>query len=160
MEKRRNSSSKNGKISNNGAYYYRLLHECIILPSLSASSSSIVKSFVLNVILFCLVNKIDNDESLNFPRSTQNYLKEYQSHSLEERDIGHETTLKDSGIDTASSSTILNILSNNDALKKVFCCYNGILLCCLVLCCVDKQKKTNDLYSIIYILADNNVAIK
>jgi hypothetical protein len=66
------------------------------------------------------VNKIDEEDilsSLPLSRSIHN-LKEFQYHSLEEKDIGHETTLKDSGIDTASSSTILNILSN-DSLKKV-----------------------------------------
>lgn len=70
---------------------------------------------------------IKNDEdvlsSLPLSRSAhkqpQLCLKEFQYHSLEERDIGHETTLKDSGIDTASSSTILNALSM-DPFKKVF----------------------------------------
>jgi len=69
------------------------------------------------------VNKIDEDilSSLPLSRSIHNpqiILKEFQYHSLEEKDVGHETTLKDSGIDTASSSTILNILSN-DRLKQV-----------------------------------------
>ncbi|CAF1082546.1 unnamed protein product [Adineta steineri] len=62
------------------------------------------------------VNKVDEDvlSSLPLSRSTHNpqiCLKEFQYHSLEDKDIGHETTLKDSGIDTASSSTILNVLS-------------------------------------------------
>lgn len=74
-------------------------------------------------LFVCLVNKLDEDilSSLPLSRSTHNpqiILKDFQYHSLEEKDIGHETTLKDSGIDTASSSTILNILSN-DPLKKV-----------------------------------------
>lgn len=69
------------------------------------------------------MNKIDDDvlSSLPLSRSTHNpqtHLKEFQYHSLEEKDIGHETTLKDSGIDTASSSTILNVLSI-EQMKKV-----------------------------------------
>jgi hypothetical protein len=48
-----------------------------------------------------------------------NILRDFQYHSLEERDIGQESTLKDSGIDTASSSTILNVISS-DQFKKVF----------------------------------------
>ncbi len=79
-------------------------------------------------ILLCLVNNIDEDMLSSFPlfRSThhpQIFLKEFQSHSLEEKNIGHETTLKDSGIDTASSSTILNVFSN-DPLKKVLQNFN------------------------------------
>ena len=53
------------------------------------------------------------------PNIRQDILRQYQYHSLEERDIGHESTLKDSGIDTASSSTILNVISS-EKLKKVF----------------------------------------
>lgn len=48
----------------------------------------------------------------------QGRLKDFQYHSLEEKDIGHELTLKDSGVDTASSSTILNALSI-DPFKQV-----------------------------------------
>ncbi|CAF1294736.1 unnamed protein product [Rotaria sp. Silwood1] len=62
------------------------------------------------------VNKNDEDilSSLPLSRSTHNSqvpLKEFQYHSFEDKDLGHEITLKDSGIDTASSSTILNVLS-------------------------------------------------
>ena len=46
-------------------------------------------------------------------------LRDFQYHSLEERELGQESTLKDSGIDTASSSTILNLISS-DQFKKVF----------------------------------------
>ncbi|CAF0926023.1 unnamed protein product [Rotaria sordida] len=69
------------------------------------------------------VNKNDEDilSSLPLSRSTHNNpqkdLKEFQYHSFEDKDLGHETTLKDSGIDTASSSTILNVLSI-DPFKK------------------------------------------
>ncbi len=83
------------------------------------------------------MNKID--ESLTLSRSTQVYLKEFQSHSLEEKDMGHETTLKDSGIDTASSSTILNILSN-DVLKKVFS-MEFIVLCSSCIVSINKNNK-------------------
>ena len=70
------------------------------------------------------MNKTDDDilSSLPLSRSAQNpqiCLKEFQYHSLEEKDCGYETTLKDSGIDTASSSTILNVLST-DPFKQVF----------------------------------------
>lgn len=51
-------------------------------------------------------------------RST-NILRDFQYHSLEDRESGLESTLKDSGIDTASSSTILNVISS-DQFKKVF----------------------------------------
>ncbi len=91
-------------------------------------------------ILICLVNNIDEDilSSLPLSRSTHNpqiYLKDFQYHSLEDKDIGHETTLKDSGIDTASSSTILNILSN-DSLKKVFFLQNLFMALIVVSSCV------------------------
>jgi hypothetical protein len=94
--------------------------------SFSSSSSGRSRSHRLNVsvpVLICLVHKTDEDvlTSLPLSRSThhpQISLKEFQYHSLEEKDIGHETTLKDSGIDTASSSTILNILSA-DPFKQV-----------------------------------------
>jgi hypothetical protein len=94
---------------------------------MSASSSSSCSDshtfYVFVFIVICLVNKIDDDvlSSLPSSRSTQNpqiYLKEFQYHSLEEKDCGHEITLKDSGIDTASSSTILHSLST-DPFKKV-----------------------------------------
>jgi hypothetical protein len=86
------------------------------------------------------VNNIDEDilSSLPLSRSTHNpqiYLKDFQYHSLEDKDIGHETTLKDSGIDTASSSTILNILSN-DSLKKVFFLQNLFMALIVVSSCV------------------------
>lgn len=48
-----------------------------------------------------------------------NILRDFQYHSLEERESALESTLKDSGIDTASSSTILNVIST-DQFKKVF----------------------------------------
>jgi len=108
------------------------------------------------------VNKIDEDilSSLPLSRSTHNpqiYLKEFQYHSLEEKDIGHETTLKDSGIDTASSSTILNILSN-DALKKVFK-YISMEFIVVSSCVVLINKTTKKIYSIMF-LANNNLAFK
>jgi hypothetical protein len=61
-------------------------------------------------------------------RST-NILRDFQYHSLEERELGPESTLKDSGIDTASSSTILNVISS-DQFKKV----SLLLLLLSVLC--------------------------
>lgn len=75
------------------------------------------------------MNKSAEDDllsSLSISRSTRNpnrlemqgRLKDFQYHSLEEKDIGHELTLKDSGVDTASSSTILNALSI-DPFKQV-----------------------------------------
>ena len=85
--------------------------------------------FCSSLTLVCLVNKTDEDDllsSLPISRSTQNptalqmqgRLKDFQYHSFEEKDVGHEATLKDSGIDTASSSTILNALAI-DPLKQV-----------------------------------------
>lgn len=56
------------------------------------------------------VNNYDKSTRL-LPEIKQNILRQFQYHSLEERDLGQEATLKDSGIDTASSSTILNIIS-------------------------------------------------
>lgn len=93
--------------------------------------------FVSNLI--CLVNKVDEDvlTSLPLSRSThhpQIRLKEFQYHSLEEKDIGHETTLKDSGIDTASSSTILNVLST-DPYRQVFTIYADYGNLCGNYCC-------------------------
>jgi hypothetical protein len=80
-------------------------------------------------IIICLVNNIDENSlsSLPLSRSTHNpniiqmpgRLKDFQYHSLEDKDIGHASTLKDSGIDTASSSTILNVLSS-DPFKQVY----------------------------------------
>ena len=78
-------------------------------------------------------NKISNDDDISSPESLlicdkqkkllpiikQDILRDFQYHSLEERDLGHESTLKDSGIDTASSSTILNVLSS-EQFHKVF----------------------------------------
>lgn len=46
------------------------------------------------------------------PEIKKDLLRDFQYHSLEERDLGQESTLKDSGIDTASSSTILNVISS------------------------------------------------
>ncbi|CAF1648566.1 unnamed protein product, partial [Adineta ricciae] len=85
------------------------------------------------------VNKVDEDvlTSLPLSRSThhpQIRLKEFQYHSLEEKDIGHETTLKDSGIDTASSSTILNVLST-DPYRQVFTIYSDYGDRCSNYCC-------------------------
>ena len=54
-----------------------------------------------------------------------NILRDFQYHSLEERELGPES-IKDSGIDTASSSTILNVISP-DKFKKV-----SIVVVCLV----------------------------
>lgn len=62
----------------------------------------------------------DDDESSRessskkrlLPEIKKDLLRDYQYHSLEERDLGQESTLKDSGIDTASSSTILNVISS------------------------------------------------
>lgn len=93
-----------------------------VSPSIASSSSSCRESFFH--ILFCLVNNLEDDVLSSLPVSHSKmkssiFFKEFQSHSLEEKDLGHETTLKDSGIDTASSSTILNI-HTNDALTKVF----------------------------------------
>jgi hypothetical protein len=59
-----------------------------------------------------------------------NILRDYQYHSLEERELGQESTLKDSGIDTASSSTILNVISS-EQFKKVF----FVVVCLLCMCC-------------------------
>lgn len=56
------------------------------------------------------VNNYEKSTRL-LPEIKQNILRQFQYHSLEERDLGQEATLKDSGIDTASSSTILNIIS-------------------------------------------------
>jgi regulating synaptic membrane exocytosis protein 2 len=61
------------------------------------------------------------------PEIRQDILRDFQYHSLEERDLGQESTLKDSGIDTASSSTILNVISS-EQFKKVFI----LMLFCLV----------------------------
>ncbi|CAF4427713.1 unnamed protein product, partial [Rotaria magnacalcarata] len=52
-------------------------------------------------------------------KRSMNILRDFQYHSLEDRESGQESTLKDSGIDTASSSTILNVISS-DQFKKVF----------------------------------------
>lgn len=51
------------------------------------------------------------------PRSSK-LLKDFRYHSLEERESGQDPTLKDSGIDTASSSTILNVIPA-DPFRKV-----------------------------------------
>ena len=72
----------------------------------------------------CLVNKIDEDILSSLPLSCSTHyphihLNTFQHSSLDEKNLGPETTLKDSGIDTASSSTILNVLSI-DPLKQVF----------------------------------------
>ncbi|CAM4895992.1 unnamed protein product [Rotaria socialis] len=48
-----------------------------------------------------------------------NILRDFQYHSLEERESGQESTLKDSGIDTASSSTILNVISSDQFKKPI-----------------------------------------
>ncbi|CAF3542722.1 unnamed protein product [Adineta steineri] len=50
---------------------------------------------------------------------SMNILRDFQYHSLEDREIGHELTLKDSGIDTASSSTILNVISSEQFKKPM-----------------------------------------
>ena len=59
---------------------------------------------------------------------SMNILRDFQYHSLEDREIGHESTLKDSGIDTASSSTILNVIST-DQFQKVSI---NVVVFCLV----------------------------
>jgi len=64
------------------------------------------------------ISTCDNNKRL-LPIIKQDILRDFQYHSLEERDLGQESTLKDSGIDTASSSTILNVMSS-DQFKKVF----------------------------------------
>jgi hypothetical protein len=64
------------------------------------------------------ISTCDNKKRL-LPEIKQNILRDFQYHSLEEKDLGQESTLKDSGIDTASSSTILNIIPS-DQFKKVF----------------------------------------
>ena len=51
------------------------------------------------------------------PRSIK-MLRDFQYHSLEEKESAQESTLKDSGIDTASSSTIINAIPA-DPSKKV-----------------------------------------
>lgn len=56
------------------------------------------------------------------PEIKKDLLRDYQYHSLEERDLGQESTLKDSGIDTASSSTILNVISS-EKFHQVFIRY-------------------------------------
>lgn len=82
------------------------------------------------------LKSIENDEEISSPESIstcdknkrllpeikQGILRDFQYHSLEDRDIGQESTLKDSGIDTASSSTILNVISP-EQFKKVFIRY-------------------------------------
>ena len=77
----------------------------------------------------------DDDESREsssnkrlLPEIKKDLLRDYQYHSLEERDLGQESTLKDSGIDTASSSTILNVISS-EKFHQVFIRY---CLCCIV----------------------------
>ncbi len=84
------------------------------------------------------INTKNNDDDVSSPESitacdnnkrllpvikqdmrSMNILRDFQYHSLEDRELGHESTLKDSGIDTASSSTILNVISS-DKFKKVF----------------------------------------
>jgi hypothetical protein len=64
------------------------------------------------------ISTCDNNKRL-LPVIKQDILRDFQYHSLEERDLGQESTLKDSGIDTASSSTILNVMSS-EQFKKVF----------------------------------------
>jgi hypothetical protein len=66
------------------------------------------------------------------PEIKQNLLRDFQYHSLEERDLPQESTLKDSGIDTASSSTILNVISP-EKFQKVF------IYCCLSLCMCNEK---------------------
>ena len=51
------------------------------------------------------------------PRSNK-LLRDFRYHSLEEKESGQDPTLKDSGIDTASSSTILNVIPA-DPYRKV-----------------------------------------
>lgn len=64
------------------------------------------------------------------PEIRKDLLRDFQYHSLEERDLGQESTLKDSGIDTASSSTILNVISS-DKFHQV-----SIRCCLLMYLCV------------------------
>ncbi len=87
------------------------------------------------------LNSIDDDSSAIttgdkkkrlLPEIKQNILRDFQYHSLEERDLPPESTLKDSGIDTASSSTILNVISP-EKFQKVF-----ISHCCLSLCMCER----------------------
>jgi len=65
------------------------------------------------------ISTCNNNNKRLLPVIKQDILRDFQYHSLEERDLGQESTLKDSGIDTASSSTILNVMSS-DQFKKVF----------------------------------------
>ncbi|CAF3784330.1 unnamed protein product [Rotaria sordida] len=54
-----------------------------------------------------------------------NILRDFQYHSLEEKESCQESTLKDSGIDTASSSTILNVISSDRFKKPItYWCFN------------------------------------
>ncbi|CAF4540050.1 unnamed protein product [Rotaria sp. Silwood1] len=88
--------------------------------------------------------KMFNDDDVSSPESTStcdnknrllpavkqdkhsmNILRDFQYHSLEERESGQESTLKDSGIDTASSSTILNVISSDQFKKPItYWCFN------------------------------------
>ncbi|CAF1114513.1 unnamed protein product [Rotaria magnacalcarata] len=52
-------------------------------------------------------------------KRSMNILRDFQYHSLEDRESGQESTLKDSGIDTASSSTILNVISSDQFKKPI-----------------------------------------
>jgi hypothetical protein len=81
---------------------------------------------------------IDNDTSSMtigektkrlLPEIKQNLLRDCQYHSLEERDLPQESTLKDSGIDTASSSTILNVISPEKFHKVFIDCCSSMCMC-------------------------------
>lgn len=118
-------------------------------------------------ILICLVHKTDEDvlTSLPLSRSThhpQIILKEFQYHSLEEKDIGREATLKDSGIDTASSSTILHSLSA-DPFKQVledFTVSNIVVLRVVSSCERLCRTVANTNETLRLFLADHHVAIQ
>ena len=143
-----------------------LNHVSIVLHVQSISFSLLlllvvflIRSMSFFHILFCLVNNLEDDVLSSLPVSHSKmkssiFFKEFQSHSLEEKDLGHETTLKDSGIDTASSSTILNI-HTNDALKKVVC----LSSLCLSLSSSNREKQRIYLF-VCALLANNNLAME
>ena len=85
---------------------------------------------------------------------SMNILRDFQYHSLEDRELGQELTLKDSGIDTASSSTILNVIST-DQLKKV-----SINVVCLVYVFARNNRRFLTKSSFVHFLADDLLAFQ
>jgi regulating synaptic membrane exocytosis protein 2 len=104
-------------------YILSQTHEENSMNQYGANQNRIVPQLKLNIN----DDEISSPESLSIsdkkkrllPEIKQNILRDFQYHSLEDRDLGQESTLKDSGIDTASSSTILNLISS-DQFKQVF----------------------------------------